>query len=113
MPVRSTWNGPQVKAAAHTAGLSGLRSAGEYLLERSNNVVPWDEGTLADTGAVDDDGDRTVAVSYDTVYARRQHEELDWQHKPGRKAKYLEGSLQEEDATLRRIVADDLRGGLR
>jgi hypothetical protein len=54
----------------------------------------------------------TAAVSYDTVYAVRQHEELTWRHAPGRTAKYLEGPLAEELDTVREIIAAELRRAL-
>ena len=34
--------------------------------------------------------EKAVYISYNTPYARRQHEELDWEHPLGGKAKYLE-----------------------
>ncbi len=85
--------------------MDGLVAAAEFLLTESNVVVPIDEGTLERSGAVSHDrvaGE--VAVSYDTPYAARQHEELTWQHAPGRKAKYLEETALEHRETMARIV---------
>lgn len=112
MTVRAEWHGAEAKARAQNGGLTGLRAAGEELLGISRSQVPWDEGTLGGTGATDDNGRDALAVSYDTVYARRQHEELTWRHKPGRRAKYLEGPLNENDSHLRRIVAAGIAGKL-
>jgi hypothetical protein len=52
-------------------------------------------------------------VSYDTPYAARQHEELDWRHAPGRQAKYLEQPLNAERATVLDLVAAQMRRALR
>jgi hypothetical protein len=55
----------------------------------------------------------TSAVSYDTPYAVRQHEELSYRHDPGRTAKYLEGPLREEKDTILAIIAAQVRRALR
>lgn len=69
-----------------------LREVGEYILEESSRQVPLEVGDLQDSGRVTVDGN-TVAVSYDTPYAVRQHEEMDYRHDAGRKAKYLEDPM--------------------
>lgn len=53
------------------------------------------------------------SISYDTVYARRQHEELTWKHKPGRTAKYLENAMNSEREVMLRLMAVSLRDWLR
>lgn len=64
------------------------------VIGHAQRIVPHDEGTLEGTGTVHPPvtvGDTTVVIgSFSTPYARRQHEELDWKHLPGRQAKYLE-----------------------
>jgi ketosteroid isomerase-like protein len=90
----------------------GLRSGLEYVLGLSNQRVPLDEGTLERSGKVDVDG-LDGAVSYDTVYARRQHEELTWRHLPGRRAKYLESAMDDARAVVLRLMAVPLRRWLR
>lgn len=90
----------------------GLRRGLEHVLAESRKIVPLDEGTLERSGRVDVDG-LEGAVSYDTVYARRQHEELTWQHAPGRSAKYLEIPMERERDTVLRLMAVSLRRWLR
>jgi hypothetical protein len=90
----------------------GLRRGLEHVLAESRKEVPLDEGTLERSSWVDVDG-LEGAVSYDTVYAVRQHEELDWRHLPGRKAKYLEDPMIRERATVLRLMAVGLRRWLR
>lgn len=63
--------------------------AGEHILEESNRIVPLEYGDLQRSGHVDQDGDKTQ-VSYSTPYAVVQHENLSYNHAPGRSAKYLE-----------------------
>lgn len=95
---------PTLLAAARRAGLLG----GELVLQRSRDIVPIEEGTLERSGQVTQDGDR-VAVSYDTPYAVRQHEDLSLQHDSGRSAKYLELAVAESRRDIERIAQTQLR----
>ncbi|MFG2976302.1 hypothetical protein ACGFYY_25380 [Streptomyces sp. NPDC048331] len=90
----------------------GLQRALEHLLAESRKIVPLDEGTLERSSRVIRNG-LEGAVVYDTVYAKRQHEELTWKHLPGRKAKYLEGPLNSERAVMLELMAVPLRMWLR
>lgn len=100
------WDGEKVRATLENATFQGLQSAGEHLLRVSSDRAPWEEGDLARSGTVtSDEFTGTVAVAYDRVYARRQHEELTWRHKPGKTAKYLEDPMSEEAGTMLAIIA--------
>lgn len=93
--------------------LTGLWAAGEHVLGVSNAQVPFEEGDLAASAAVSQDGTTgATAISYDTPYAVRQHEDLSMQHDAGRNAKYLENALQSESATVTAIVLNALKGRL-
>lgn len=106
------WHGERVNAAESAAAERGVRLAAEHLLGASRQRVPLEEGTLERSGVASTDGSKG-AVSYDTVYAARQHEELTWRHDAGRTAKYLEGPLSEESDTMLEIVAAQIRRALR
>lgn len=82
----------------------------EHLLGASRQLVPHEEGTLERSGRVivADDGS-LGAVTYDTPYAVRQHEDLSMRHDPGRSAKYLERPMTTERAVLLAIIATELR----
>lgn len=100
------WDGEKVAAAIAAATFEGLELAAEYLLEVSSQLAPHEEGTLARSGTVSSDAaENTAVVSYDTVYARRQHEELTWRHDPGKQAKYLEEPMNTERPTMLAIIA--------
>ena len=106
MGVRSriTWHGDAVIATIDAAAVVGLTHGAEHLLAEAVKEVPLEEGTLQRSGVASvDEAALRAAVSFDTVYAVRQHEELTWQHDAGRKAKYLEDPLNREAA-----VIDDL-----
>lgn len=91
----------------------GLTLALEHVLAVSNERVPIEYGDLERSGivSVSADGDEG-AVSYSTPYAVPQHEELDYEHNEGRQAKYLESAIYDEQATVRRIIAAELKGEL-
>lgn len=99
---------------AEAGARKGLRKATEHILQVSNTRVPNEEGTLERSGRASvDDANLRGAVSYDTVYAVRQHEELTYRHSGGRTAKYLEGAMTQEASTVLEIVAADVRRALR
>ncbi|MCA1195131.1 hypothetical protein [Saccharopolyspora sp. 6V] len=110
LTVRSSWHGERVTGRARTGAARGLRLAAEHVLGASRQRAPLEEGTLERSGvaSVDEIG-LTAAVSYDTPYAARQHEELTWRHDPGRTAKYLEHPMIEERDTVGDIVAAEIR----
>lgn len=90
----------------------GLQRGLEHVLAEARKIVPLEEGTLERSGQVVRDG-LDGAVTFDTVYARRQHEELTWKHLPGRTAKYLEKPMHSERRVVLRLMAVPLRRWLR
>ena len=55
----------------------------------------------------------TFAVSYDTPYAVRQHEEVTWNHDAGRKAKYLESTFNSKHDKALQVIADTVKKGMK
>ncbi|MEV4053037.1 hypothetical protein AB0J55_17780 [Amycolatopsis sp. NPDC049688] len=106
-----TWHGGLIDERAESAAEHGLALGAEHVLQASRAVVPLEEGTLERSGVASHEG-LAAAVSYDTVYARYQHERLDLRHANGRTAKYLEGPLNAEQATVAEILAAELRKAL-
>lgn len=107
------WHGPRVTLRAHRGAVNGLRLAAEHILGESRKLVPHEEGTLERSGVASvDETTMTASVSYDTVYAVRQHEELDWQHSEGRQAKYLEQPMSTEADTAAALVQSAIRKAL-
>lgn len=91
------------------AGRQGLLVAGEHVLGVSNAQVPLEEGDLARSGGVSQDGDGRTAISYDTPYAVRQHEDLTLRHDAGRNAKFLEKAIAAERDMAARLVQVAIR----
>ncbi|MFP8960035.1 hypothetical protein ACLIYP_05600 [Streptomyces nanhaiensis] len=107
---RLTFNGGQVRGEVRQAAGRALYLAAEHVLSVSNDRVPLDEAALQRSGTASvDEGSLRAAVAYDTPYAARQHEELTWRHAPGRRAKYLESSLNDSRDEVRRLVAAQIR----
>lgn len=91
----------------------GLALAAEHLLGVANEKVPIEEATLLRSGTVSTDPENFIAaISYDTPYAARQHEDMHNRHDDGRTAKWLENAMNAEVATsaeiIRRTIAGDL-----
>lgn len=80
----------------------------EHLLEQANRSIPIDTGALQRSGQVTARG-LEAAVSYDTPYAARQHEDTRLRHENGRKAKWLEDTFTAETDTVFRFMADTVR----
>lgn len=102
----------KILAAAEKAVTLGC----EHVLGESSKVVPIEEGTLSRSGKVtaETQGDTAVAaVSYNTPYAARQHEDMSYRHDPGRRAKYLEDPLHAEAPTVAKIMAETVGEALR
>ncbi len=104
------WNGDEVEARITAGSVAGLTLAAEHLLQVSRTEVPIDEATLERSGVASvDEDDLVAAVSYDTPYAVRQHEEMDYRHSGGRKAKYLEDPFHDEADTMLALIAAAVR----
>jgi hypothetical protein len=111
------WRTKEAVKIAEEAGLKALRTGAEAILTEAIDETPIDTGTLRRSGTVTvgklpdsariyeaaESGnemkdafpenigkEKAVYISFNTPYARRQHEELDYEHPRGGKAKYLE-----------------------
>lgn len=110
---RRSWQGNRLwTSRGRRLASQGLSRALEHTLGKAKELVPLEEGTLERSGRVDVDG-LNGAISFDTVYAVIQHEELSYKHLPGRQAKYLEQPMNTEREVMLRIMAVPLRAWLR
>lgn len=107
------WEGRAWLARTKRSAALGLEKGLEHVLAESRKLVPLDEGTLERSGRVvmNTGGVIEGAVTYDTVYAVRQHEEMTWKHLPGRQAKYLEQPMNTERGVVLALVAAEIRRG--
>ena len=114
---KDKWRTKEAVKIAEEAGLKALRTGAEAILTEAIDEAPIDTGTLRRSGTVTVGGlpdgaqvfeaaeagnemkdafpdpvgkEKAVYISFNTPYARRQHEELGYEHPRGGKAKYLE-----------------------
>lgn len=106
------WNSKPVLSSIKKNGNAGIKDAAEYLLDKSLQVVPLDESTLANSGNTSVD-ENSATVYFDTPYAIKQHEDLTLQHINGRQAKYLENPLKENRKKLQDIIANKIKGAIK
>lgn len=111
--VNTQWNGDIVTAMINANAPEALNYGAELLRGDSVPLAPVDRGPLRGSAQVTpaSSSSLTAYVSYDTPYAARQHEELDWHHDDGQ-AKYLEGPLTENEAKYQQAIASRLGQGL-
>ncbi|MEC3977903.1 minor capsid protein [Amycolatopsis sp. H20-H5] len=103
----------KITGATRSATVRGLVLAAEHVLGEARKIVPHEEGTLERSGTASlDEAALAAAISFDTPYAVRQHEDMSLKHDDGRTAKYLEGPLTAEAATVRELIAAEIRKGL-
>lgn len=105
----------RAKLRFRTAAIAGVKTFVEDVAGEAQRRAPIEEGTLRGSADTDVDvvGDLiTGEVSFNEVYAARQHEELSWQHPKGGQAKYLESVLLERApryaAILRKAIGSAL-----
>lgn len=93
----------------------GLGEGAEIVLTRAKELTPYapEEARttpLRDTASVkvNRGGPKTVAIVYDSVYARWVHEHLHFRHPHGGGPKFLETALHEKGAEAMRVAAQGL-----
>lgn len=101
-------------AQALTEGLpKRALGIGFELMRLSQMEVPHDEGTLQNSGVVEEvNGD--IVVGYHTPYAARLHEHPEYRFQKGRKGKYLEDPILRNTGALgiqlAKGIQDDING---
>ena len=93
------------------AVVRGIRARAEKVFGKSQELVPVQWGTLKGSGHVYNPTRWTVIIAYGgpaAPYARRQHEELGYGHKPGKQAKFLEAPFAEEASQWPQALWDEI-----
>jgi len=108
------FNGAPAARAMREGAARGLLLAAEHVLQQSQEIVPLDESPLMQSGTASvDPPSLTAAVSYDTPYAVKQHEDLSLRHAPGRTGKYLERPLNASRSEVLALIAAEMRRAMR
>ncbi|SDD86650.1 hypothetical protein [Actinokineospora iranica] len=110
--IRLEWDGSRVDEIARQGAARGLGLGAEHVRGVSVDRAPLDTAALRNSATASVDAESlTAAVSYDTPYAARQHEELDYHHRTGG-PKYLESALASERDVVARLVQAQIRKAL-
>ena len=137
---KNKWRIKEAVKIAEEAGLKALRTGAEAILTEAMDETPVDTGTLRRSGTVTvgkrPDGvqvyaaaeagtdmakafpseigkEKAVYISFSTPYARRQHEELDWEHPLGGGPKYLETPFNRNKNKVLKYVDKEIKKALR
>ena len=99
----------KIRAAFQEATYRAAASIQTLALPRT----PIEQGELRDTSHLEEMPSGNIArteVSYNKIYATRQHEETGWNHPRGGQAKYLESAMQDGQDNARNIIENHLKG---
>lgn len=99
---------PNVAVLLAKGTVRGARKAAEHVLAESNKHVPLEDRDLLESGRVSQSGN-TVAVSYHSPYAVKQHEDQRLEHEGGRTPKFLENAFNSEKRAILEILAREIR----
>jgi hypothetical protein len=137
---KNKWRIKEAIKIAEEAGLKALRTGAEAILTEAIDETPIETGTLRRSGTVTvgklPDGarvfeaaeagnemknafpgeigkEKAVYVSFNTPYARRQHEELGYNHLRGGKAKYLEDPFNRNKKKVLKYADNQIRKALK
>jgi len=137
---KDKWRIKEAVKIAEEAGLKALRTGAEAILTEAIDETPFESGTLRRSGTVTVGGlpdgarvyeaaesgsdmkdafpgpvgtEKAVYISFNTPYARRQHEELDYEHPRGGKAKYLEDPFNRNKNKVLKYADKQIRKALK
>jgi hypothetical protein len=107
------WNGDDLAQKWKEAGMKALHDGAEKILAKANNEeTPWASGQLGGSGDIEDREDEVI-ISFNTPYARRQHEEEMRHPDPrnpisvaGRKDHYLRDPVYDLEDEIKQDVID-------
>ncbi len=97
--------------------VQGENLAAERALALASDRVPFDQGTLSDSGAVDPakDPETGAVVVYDTPYAARLHEHPEYNFStdsnPNAQGKWVENAIVENKGELGDIIRNKVSNG--
>ncbi|WP_347242883.1 hypothetical protein [Thermogutta sp.] len=110
LSVRALWHGDKIQQKVNTGAPDVVWQASEHILEEANRTVPLDTGALMRSGRTHvDPASLTAYISYNTPYAVRVHEHPEWHFQGGRRGKWLELTIQEQQGAVRQWIASKLK----
>ena len=104
------WRGDKISADIKEVLSTALYCGGEIVRQEAVQRAPKDRGTLRLSAKTTVDGNK-AAVSFNTKYAARQHEEVGYHHSEG-EAKYLENAVTAKRQDFLNHVTEQVRKAL-
>lgn len=107
------WRGDLAKKIAKEAALSAIHDGALHILSEAVDEAPVDTGDLRGSGKVEDmPEEQATVISFNEPYALRQHEELNYNHPKGGKAKYLEDPFNRNISKVNKLIKDRVKTAL-
>ena len=92
---KTTWNSDPAFQAIRKAAADSLKEEAQVIGDIADDTAPNDEGDMISTRTVT--RKQLVArITYPSPYAVRQHESRKYRHRNGRRAKWLELTINEQ-----------------
>lgn len=102
---------PAAKRAMHDAAARALEDITDDDKRESADLAPFEEGDLAGSAFSEVDWPTlTGQVAFDTPYAVIQHEDPTLKHDDGRKAKFLEDTVEQNRARHLKYLQSKISG---
>ncbi|QNJ56239.1 hypothetical protein SEA_OHGEESY_10 [Gordonia phage Ohgeesy] len=101
-------NTDQVIDQIADAWTAAMQAGADELLDKSNQLVPVDDGDLRNSGVASASG-KEAAVAYTAPHAMKQHERLDFDHPSGGQAKFLETAALANASAIEQAIAEAMR----
>ena len=106
------WHGDSIKKSVRKGIINGIFKSAVKIQGESIQEAPLKEGDLKGNCAIDDRKLEThleAEVGYNLPYARKQHEELDFNHPLGGKAKFLEDPFNRNIDDVPKNIANEIK----
>lgn len=88
-------DGGALSSGADRAANAAVSALAEKIKAESTAIAPLRTGALIASARMETKGVHSAVISYNKIYARYQHEGVNFKHPNGRKAKYLESIMQD------------------
>lgn len=105
------WHGDRMARSIERAQTVAARRGADLLRDEAVQRTPLETGTLRNSAKVTS-ADGEAAVSYNTPYAVKQHEELSYAHQDGQ-AKYLETAMADNRKAIGEVIRESMGRSLR
>lgn len=113
MSVSNNINSGQAVAKLQAAVQQATYRAAASIQTLAVSRTPIEQGDLRGSTTlrmVDEASAARTEISYNMIYAARQHEETGWNHPRGGQAKYLESAMQDGQDEAKAIIRNHLKG---